>query len=594
MISPPSNNSSLNQASVTHNQQKHPPEQRSVALHNTSLANDTFIASNVAINKAIFSPLSGGLQLSSSATSTFSDSTSKMTCQKLPVSSVIPMDYIIMKTLAEGRQTSEPSVGTDQDQFHIQPQQSTLSLASGLEVTTPTSPWPDLPEELLSILPQCPSVAGENSDMPDLEPGLEKCAADCDCSTCEVWTPALLQRSGEQILPSGVNRPSSTSHQIGYKNQPTVVIDLTSPVLTSTRHKCQDPAATLSIKPTKPIPLELQYYNTNLQVYFANSSTCAPLPVNVREPASIQADNHMVSAGRTAINLEKLADTCSLQNSVFEIEKLDEQKKGANQFSSQRQDFLTCMIGELHTSTSSGMLNSQQKSGSRHATSSSHSAAFISSTKHAQYPQRVSPLSALENWANLSIDELVKLVEEEEYAQRQRMVVVKEENRKEMVQNTGNVSLASIGGAPVVSRPEESRSNIPSATNFKLPAEQNFKKRRLEEEHNYCANINRGFSKPKQTKKSTDANYVDCSKWRDPAYTEEWIDHPLSTENMLTLLKGMEQTEAKRGSSAGTGDQQVTGMSVPAIAAGLPTTLEKVITEAQESLDEGNVEEEGQ
>jgi len=42
------------------------------------------------------------------------------------------MDYIIMKTLAEGRQTSEPSepsVGTDQDQFHIQPQQSTLSLA---------------------------------------------------------------------------------------------------------------------------------------------------------------------------------------------------------------------------------------------------------------------------------------------------------------------------------------------------------------------------------------------------------------------------------------------------------------------------------
>ena len=56
---------------------------------------------------------------------------------------------------------------------------------------------------------------------------------------------------------------------------------------------------------------------------------------------------------------------------------------------------------------------------------------------------------------------------------------------------------------------------------------------------------------------------------------------------MLTLLEGMEQTEAKRGSSAGTG---VTGMSVPAIAAGLPTTLEKV----QESLDEGNVEEEGQ
>jgi len=88
-----------------------------------------------------------------------------------------------------------------------------------------------------------------------------------------------------------------------------------------------------------------------------------------------------------------------------------------------------------------------------------------------------------------------------------------------------------------------------------------------------------------QTKNSTDANYVDCSKWRDPAYTEEWIDHPLSTENMLTLLEGMEQTEAKRGSSAGT---WVTGMSVPAIAAGLPTTLEKV----QESLDEGNVEEE--
>jgi len=90
-----------------------------------------------------------------------------------------------------------------------------------------------------------------------------------------------------------------------------------------------------------------------------------------------------------------------------------------------------------------------------------------------------------------------------------------------------------------------------------------------------------------QTKKSTDANYLDCSEWRDPVYTEEWIDHPLSTENMLTLLEGMEQTEAKRGSSAGTG---VTGMSVPTIAAGLPTTLEKV----QESLDEGNVEEEGQ
>jgi len=472
MISPPSKNSSLKQASATQNQQKHPPEQRSVALHNTSLANDTVIASNVAINKAILSPLLGGLQPSSSATSTFSDSTSKMPHQKLPVSSVIPMDYIIMKTLAEGRQTSEPSVGTDQDPFHIQPQQSTLSLASGLEVTTPTSPWPDLPEELLSIFPQCPSVAGENSDMPDLEPGMEKCAADCNCSTCKVWTPALLQCFGEQILPFGINRPSSTSCYIGYKTQPTFVIDLTSPVLTSTRHKCQDPAATLSIKPTKPIPLELQYYNTNLQVYFANSSTCAPLPVNVCEPASIQAD-HMVSAGRTAINLEKLVDTCSLQNSVFEIEKLDEKKKGANQFSSQHQDFLTCMTGELHTSTSAGMLNSQQKSGSRHATSSSHSAAFISSTKHALYPQRVSPLPTLENWANLSIDELVKLVEEE-YAQRQRMVVMKEENRKGMVQNTGNVSLASIRGAPIISSPEESSSNIPSATNFKLSTCHNY------------------------------------------------------------------------------------------------------------------------
>ena len=71
-----------------------------------------------------------------------------------------------MKMLAEGRQTSEPSVGTDQDQFHIPPQ-STLSLAPGLEVTTPTSPWPDLPEELLSIFTQCPSVAGKNSNMPD-------------------------------------------------------------------------------------------------------------------------------------------------------------------------------------------------------------------------------------------------------------------------------------------------------------------------------------------------------------------------------------------------------------------------------------------
>jgi len=77
-------------------------------------------------------------------------------------------------------------------------------------------------------------------------------------------------------------------------------------------------------------------------------------------------------------------------------------------------------------------------------------------------------------------------------------------------------------------------------------------------------------------------------------YTEEWIDHPLSTEDMLTLLEGMEQTEAKRGSSAGTGDQQVTGMSVPAIAAGLPTTLEKVITEAQELLDERKEEDEEQ
>jgi len=68
----------------------------------------------------------------------------------------------------------------------------------------------------------------------------------------------------------------------------------------------------------------------------------------------------------------------------------------------------------------------------------------------------------------------VKFVEEEEYAQRQSMAVMKEENRKEMVQNTGNISLASIRGAPIISSPEELSSNIPSATNFKLSTCHNY------------------------------------------------------------------------------------------------------------------------
>ena len=485
-----------------------------------------------------------------------------------------------MKTLAEGSQTS---VDTTQDQFCIQPQQSTLSLASGLEVTTPTSPWPDFPEELLSILPQSPSITSMDNNVSNLEPGLQKCGVDCDCSTCKVWTPAFLQCSSEQIHPSVVKVPSSTSrHNAVPNNQSSIVIDLTSPMFTSSLRKCLDTAATLPIKPTNPIPLQLQYHNTNFHAYFAKLTTCAPFPVNVLEPTSIQVDR-IVSAGRTAVNLEKLADTCSLQSSVFEVEKLDEKKgTAANHFSRQHKDFLTCMTGrslKLRTSTSSGMLSSQQhknntkSSGSIDATSSSSSATVISSTGYTLDPQKVPLLSTSEHWENLSIDELVKLIEEEEHAQRQRMT-------------DGNRKPAGIRGAPILGATVSGQEEVRS-TNFKLPpchAGQNFKKRRLlrsEEEHNYCADINasRGFRNPEQDKKRY-ANFFDCSMWRDPTYTEEWIDHPLSTENMLTLLEETEQTETERGSPTGrhysaTGDQQATGMSMSAVAAGLPATLEK-------------------
>ena len=517
-----------------------------------------------------------------------------------------------MKTLAEGATCDD----TTQDQFSIKPQQSAISLASGLEVTTPTSPWPDFPEELLSILPQCPSVTSMNN-VSDLErAGLGKCTVDCDCSTCKVRTPAFLQCSGKQILRSVINMPSSTTHHNTIPcNESSIVIDLTSPMLSSPQRKCRDAAAILSIKPTKPIPLQLQYYNTNLHAYFANSTTCTPLPVNVHEPASINLDR-MVSAGRTAVNLENLADTCSLQSSVFEVEKLDE-KKGANQLSSQHKDLLqlTCTTGrplELRTSTSSCMLSRQQhknnsakSSGSRDATSASSSATLVSSTGYTSDPQKVSLLSSSEQLENLSTDELVKLIEEEEeeeeeLSRRQRIALLNDGNRKQRVQNSRKISLASVRGAPIASGKEELRSSSSSATDFKPPschADQNFKKRRLlrlEEEHNYCTG---GFRKPEQNKKrchSAGANFFDCSMWKAPVYTEEWIDHPLSTENTLTLLEETKQTEAKRGSSAGkqtaTSDQQAcaTGMSVSAIAAGLPSFQKHM----QESLDELQKEEE--